>query len=760
MANFKELPLEILKKLTLLIDIKTNRSLMLTCKKLNCIGYNISFINRFIENNLKQIESIPVVYSSETNDKYLFILNSFFEYLVKYKPHIQYAKKKYVLLYNAVLVNKSRFFNFICEHLSFYPTTICFNSLNLASKVGLVEVFDFFFTHLNLVSFNEINKSDDFITEKNYFDFFLNACHGGHINIIKKLFSLANTELKHNNQFKIKINEINTTSHSNIAFDTACENGHIEVVKFLIDRKEMENIKSWNNAMSKSINNSHFNVALILVNESNKRNNNLLSIDIRNCGFRMAIKNRNCPLVNALLYDPSSISKINWSFAIKNAIINEHTELLHILIDHASKLDNKSELIGKNTLNSIMKLAIKTSDFNLVHLVNKINNVNSQPLNKDIEIIEMLLKKTDSCIIIENLIYFLILKLNNESSSNQYQNILNNFKIYCNISDYESIMTDTSLNKIYNDNKFIEHQNKKLNEKISINNFINIMNNRDKETNLYFNRNGIIYKNNKNIIINYNKEESKDNKINKNELIKFYNNINNKLNKNEFINNNDAKNNTEIENLAINSLKWTELIKEKKTVDLTQDLWSKCVSLSLIEHRYYFLYYLLYSYNSKYTSLLSTSSWNKIINVLLSSSQINIFSKLFNIKRKDILLSPENLNLLIKVIIRQEDKNENILLNLTDQELKLLSRNNLNLIFHYATEQNIELFIERLLQYRYKDIITKENKEFCLKSLVRSSNIKLFKLLLLQDKSICTTKIINYVYSYGIQEMKYFINSF
>jgi len=87
----------------------------------------------------------------------------------------------------------------------------------------------------------------------------------------------------------------------------------------------------------------------------------------------------------------------------------------------------------------------------------------------------MLLKKTDSCIIIENLIYFLILKLNNESSSNQYQNILNNFKIYCNISDYESIMTDTSLNKIYNDNKFIEHQNKKLNEKISINNFINII---------------------------------------------------------------------------------------------------------------------------------------------------------------------------------------------------------------------------------------------------------------------------------------------
>ncbi|KAL6623728.1 hypothetical protein U3516DRAFT_625221 [Neocallimastix sp. 'constans'] len=763
MAVFKELPLEILKKLSFLVDIETNKSLLLSCKKCNCIGYNVYVINKFIENYLKPLESIPVVFNTEINDKYFKIVNSFFKYLVKYKPHIQYAKKKYTLLYNAILLNNCHFFNFVCTHLSFFPSTICFNSLNIASRVGLVEAFDFFFTHLNLILSNEINKNDSFILEKDYFNFFLNACHGGHINIIKKLFSMSKIEQNNNNNSNIKINEINTISHSNIAFDTACENGHEEIVKFLINRKEMNNIKNWNNAMIKSINNNHFNVALILVNESNKRNSILLSNNVRNCGFKIAIKNNNCTLVNALLNNPLSISQINWSFAIKNALINENTELLHILLESVSKLDNRNELISVNTLNLIMKLAIKTSDFNLVQLINKINNVNSRLLNQDNEIIEMILNKTNSSIIIEKLIYIFVLKYNNKVSLDQYQILLNNFQIYYNISDNEAMMTNMSINKICNDNKIIEQQYKKLNAKISINDYINLMNSRNNEPKLFSKRNETLNISNKNNIIDdidraY-KEMRVENEPNENKLSTGQFIVNNNFNKNEFNNNNKIENKEVMHSLKVNSINWTELTREEKTVDLTKNIWCKCVSLSIIEHRYYFLYYLLYSYNPKYTSLLSTSSWNKIINVLLSSSQINIFSKICNIKRNDIMLSSENLNLLIKMMVRQGDKNENILLNLTDQELNLLSKDNLNLIFHYATEQNIIFFIEKLLQYRYKDIITKENKDFCLRKLIQSNNIKLFKLLLLQDKSICTTKNINYVYNYGSQEMKCFINS-
>ncbi|ORX69340.1 hypothetical protein BCR32DRAFT_272435 [Anaeromyces robustus] len=626
MAKFTEVPLEVLNKLTFLIDKETNKNLLFSCKVLNTIGYNISLVIKFIDEFMKPYETLEIIITDIINnnksinsDNYFIHVNSFLNYLLKYRPCFQYGRKKYTLLYNTITLNNPRFFYFITSQISFYPTVIRYNALNIASKVGLVEAFDFFLCHNPNLKFYGDNRKDKQLHDKDYFRFFLNACKGGHIKIIEKLFSMerTSTDIHNDDPYRIKINKINTAGHSNIAFDTACEKGHINIVKLLLNRDEINNIKDWNNALEKSVTNNHLDVALTLINDiNNKKRKDLLSKNTRNFAFRIASQKKNEQLTNALLFSDSlSISEINWKFAIKNAIINEHTELLYILLKYASKLKNKDKIISVNTNDLIMELIIKKSDIRLLQLVNEIRGIYSYPLNNENEIIELILKK-NSCIIIENLFYF----------------------------------------------------------------FISVLNNKP--------------------------------------------------------------------------------FNESKRLNLTSENWSKCVSLAVNEHHFSFLYYLMITYNPEYTTLLSVKSWNLILSTLLLYYKMNIFNKLYKIKSKDILLSSNTINLLIKLIIKENNEDNNyILISLTNKEISFISKENFNSVFLYSVEHNIELFIEKLFEYHYRNLITDECKELCLYHIVNTNNFKLFKILLLKDKYICSTKNRNYIYKHGSQEMKCFINS-
>jgi len=779
MAKFTEIPLEIFKKIILLVDKNATKNLMLTCKKLNSVGYNVSDIIKFIDDYMKPLESLP----TNKNDKYFKIIESFYQYILKYKPYIEYARKKYKLLYNAILLNSNDYFYFVCGRISFYPTTICFNAIDLASKSGLVEGFNYFFKQVmqaNCHTNVDNSKKNNFITDNDYFNFFVNACQGGHVSIIENLFLMENGIYDNESQFSIKINKINTIGHSNIAFDTACENGHVDIIKLLMQRPEFESIDNWNNGMSKALSHNHLEVALFLVTKANEGKQHALSKITRNSIFRMAVQNKHCSLIKALLVDSSSISKINWSFALKNALINERIELLNILLSHIVLLKEKNEIINTNISNMLIKLITKKFDPDLFQLMKKIENLCNISLYNENDIIDIALKK-NSCYLIEVLLYFLILKLNEKPYPLNYQYLLNYLQIHMG-----NVNSDNLISKLlssYNINNLII--NKKSNNNISmhkniiinndknykksniINDNKNILNNISNDT--HNNNINNVNKNNKdhNNNINNNINDSninRNNNINNNDYKNLNLNLNNNsANNNKNVNNNNNKNNdSTINNLNIlmNTIDWPDLIKEKGKVNLTQENWSQCLKLSITEHRHQFLYYLLHSYKSEYTSLLSASSWNKIFMDLLSSYKINIFSKIYNnIKSKTILLSPSTLNLLIEVLIRHNIKHNEILLNLTDKELSFMSKDHFNLILRYSVENNINLFIERLLQYRYKDYISIENKEFCLKSFVQSKNTKLFKLLLLLDKSLCTTTNRNYVYSYGNQEMKCFFNS-
>ncbi|ORX51499.1 hypothetical protein BCR36DRAFT_411959 [Piromyces finnis] len=338
---------------------------MKTCKKSNAIGYEIPVILKFINEYMKPYESVTVAISPKDKDnEYLSKISSFYHYLIKYKPCIEYARKKYILFYNVIALNNSHFFRYICSRISFFPSVICFNGLSLASKVGLVECFNFFTEHTHMIQYSDGDKDFSFIKEKNYFDFLLNACQGGHAEVINKLFEMEKSS------FISK--PINTIAHSNTAFDTACENGHLKIVKLLIHRPEMKNIDSWDNAMKKIIDLHHFDVALYLMTEVNHGNKEMISNNTRNYAFRVAIKNKNYLLTDALLVDSKPITNINWSFSIKNALINEDVQLLRILLKHIAHLNNKEKIVNMNITNSIMKLVVKKPNSEILPLMKKI----------------------------------------------------------------------------------------------------------------------------------------------------------------------------------------------------------------------------------------------------------------------------------------------------------------------------------------------------------------------------------------------------
>jgi len=772
MTKFTEIPLEILKRITSYVDKDTTKSLILTCRKFNYLGYDKSVILNFINEYMRPLEQLSEEISSKdkttkkdnnsqnsqatkenvNTNKYLSIIKSFYHYLIKYRPNIEYARKKYILLYNAIALNNRQFFYFICSRISFYPSIVCFNAFNLSSKTGLVDVFNFFIKHTHMIQYSSGDKDFSFIKEKDYFNFLLNACQGGHFDIIDKLFLMENSSLI--------IKPINTIAHSNIAFDTACENGYLKIVELLMHRTEMNNVNNWDNAMKKTIDNHHFDVAVYLVTETNRRDKSLISNNTRNYAFRIAIQKKSYRLTDALLVEASLITNINWSFSIKNALINEDVKLLYILLDHISQLKNKDKIINTNTSNSIMKLIAKKHNSDLLPLMKKIINIPDKVSQDLDEIIESILLKK-SCTKIENLLYLLILKLNKLSYPSNINNI------------FDTIETDNlSKNFILSDNN---NNNNSKNKNNSNSNTIASTNYKEKINTKNNNYNNINNINNNNNIHNIN-ENIKINHDNiKNESINYH--VNKMISENDYpsslntnlntqipgIENNSNSNKNEILN-SNNSLcnlqliPWLDLTNTKEKVELNRENWSKCVNLSVTECSFDFLYYLLYSYQN-YTSCLSVDSWNKIFTLLLSSYKMNIFGKVYRIKSSDILLSPSTVNLLIKVLLRQHGKYKEILMDLSDQELNYLTKENLNSILCFSVDNKMDSLIEQLLQYRYKDLITAESKEYCLKVFVQSGNTKLFKLLLLQDKKICTTTNRNFIYSHGTQEMKCFFNS-